>query len=592
MRNLILFSCLFLIPGWICGQSYRCEDCARTASVDNCNFNDPMGILAPAAYCPSVKGHLAELMTTDCFHFLADPSYSKSLRDDGLLPKYGSKARIPEYSFDADFISGILEHDFEGYPVRSKLTITMYFNGDTRELVHSWQTQGTQEKEPVSLNEPNHGTDWFGHCNKLEHEYKNGPGIDEIIRRFEKRPADCSIEPEKDEVDLGETIEIKITDITDASGQNSREFNRIVVHAEHGKIKNGKECEAGPEYKVFKVEKGTITVQYQAPDICKSGSETITVYNSCEILPENKVPLSATKQKDKIAEKRIPINCSDAVLTITKTQRKEITTSIAEKKQISGCTADIKESHDLNDVTEATVKISLKAEIVNDMPVLTNQRWISYVPVKAEITKFNLSYNEKEYKYRNNYGGECDSSRGYEGNLTMIRKIINQPVIMGVVGPSFTVVFDAKTNKAIKLNPGACAIDFGFSHTENMQARKWPDNDPKLSYNREWKMDHYIFNLNPVEDQVSDPYGKLNPSGIREYMKGKVSEEVLANIPDLPIDEKSKNSVKIHPDQIVKTGDGTKSFGGEGRKVTEKQVKGGTEREELTFKWDMKLIEK
>jgi hypothetical protein len=105
-------------------------------------------------------------------------------------------------------------------------------------------------------------------------------------------------------------------------------------------------------------------------------------------------------------------------------------------------------------------------------------------------------------------------------------------------------------------------------------------------------MEHYMFNLNPVEDQVSDPYGKLNPSGIREYMKGKVSEEVLANIPDLPIDEKSKNSARIHPDQLVKTGDGINEFGGEGRKLTEKPLKGGMEKEELTYKWNMKLIKK
>ena len=186
-------------------------------------------------------------------------------------------------------------YDDEGYPVRSKLTIKLYFEGEQRELVDQWQALGTQAKGMTSIDEPNQGTDWSGLCNKLEHEYKNGPGTDEIIRRFEKRPADCSIEPEKEEVDLGESIEIKITDITDVSGQKSREFNRIIVHAEHGKIKNGKECDAGPKYKAFKVGNGTVTMQYEAPDICKSGSETITVYNSCEILPENKVPSQCHK---------------------------------------------------------------------------------------------------------------------------------------------------------------------------------------------------------------------------------------------------------------------------------------------------------
>ena len=552
-----------------------------------------MDIVSSSAYYPSIFMHVAELAITPCFHMTGRyvSEHTESIKNNGIDTNYGTKVRIPEYSFESDLVSGLLMYDDEGDPVRSKLTVKLYFEGEQRELVDQWQALGTQAKGLTSIDEPNIGTDWSGLCNKLEHEFKNGPGTDEIIRRFEKRPADCSIEPEKEEVDLGESIEIKLTDINDVSGQKSREFNRIVVHAEHGKIKNGKECDAGPEYKAFKIDKGSITVQYEAPDTCIAGSETITVYNSCEILPENKVPLSATKQKDKIAQKRIPINCPDAVLTITRTQRKEINTSIAEKKQISGCTADIKESHNLEDLIEVTVKISLKADIVNDMPVLTNQRWISYVPVKTEITKFILSYTEKDYKYRNNSGGACETSYGYEGNLTATRNTINKPVIMGVVGPSFTVVFDTKSNKAIKLNPGVCAIDFGFSHTETMNARKWPDDDPELSYTRDWKMEHYIFNLNPVEDQISDPYGQLNPSGIREYMKGKVSEEVLATIPDLPIDEKSKNSARVHPDQLVKTGDGN-SFGGEGRKVTEKQIKGGTEREELTYKWDMKLNKK
>ena len=281
----------------------------------------------------------------------------------------------------------------------------------------------------------------------------------------------------------------------------------------------------------------------------------------------------------------------DALLTITKTQHHEIMTSKSEKKPVSGCTAETREHHDLRDDVEATITITLKAEIITDMPVLTNQRWVSYKPLKAEITVFRMNYDETEYKYRNTSGGDCDTPSGYEGNLTRRRVIINKPAIGGV-GPDFKVAFDIKTNKPLKFMPGMCAISYGFSQNESVDARKWPKNDPNLSYSRNDKIEKYLFLLNPVEDQIKDPFGQLNPSGIREYMKGKVSEEVLANIPDLPIDEESKNSARIHPDQLVKTGDGKTNFGGEGRKVTEKQLKGGTEREELTFKWNMKLIEK
>jgi hypothetical protein len=226
------------------------------------------------------------------------------------------------------------------------------------------------------------------------------------------------------------------------------------------------------------------------------------------------------------------------------------------------------------------------------MPVFTNQRWVSYKPIKADITEFKLNYDETEYRYRNTSGGDCDSARGFESNLTRRREIINKPAIAGMFGPDFKVAFDIKTNKALKFMPGMCAISFGFNQNESVNARKWPKNDPKLSYSKDYKIEKYLFLLNPVEDQIKDPFGQLNPSGIREYMKGKVSEEVLANIPDLPIDEESKNSAKIHPDLFVKTGDGINEFGGQGHKEIVKPLKDGTEKEELNYKWNMKINKK
>jgi hypothetical protein len=543
-----------------------------------------MGIVNPEGYCSSAFTSIAQLVITSCFHITGSwvDEHTKSIRDNGIDTNYGTKIRVPEYSFESDFVSGLNESDDEGYPVRSKWTITLFFKGDQREFVHRWQTIGTWDTET------NSGTSWSGHWNKLQKAYREGPEITEIIKRFEKRPAKCNIDPEKDEVFEGDNIKIKITDLKDESGQTSREFNRIIVHADHGRIKNGGPCEIGPEYKVFKVGDGNITVQYEAPQNCDNDKDKITVYNSCEVLPENKVSFRSTKQKDKISEKELTIKCYDAVLTITKTQHKEISTSEAEKKPDAGCTTEIKRRHDLEDVVEATIKINLKAEVMSDMPVLTDQKWVSYRPVNAELTKFNFNYNETEYDYRNTSGGKCDTSRGNESTLTIRREIINKPVVSELLGPSFIVAFDTKTNKAIKLNPGTSVIEYGFSHVESLNFRQWPKNDPDRSHTNTWKMEHFLFNLSPVEDPVPDPTGKINPGGVKEYLKGKVSDKVLASIPDIPIDAESANSAKIHPDQIVKTGDGINEFGGEGRKETEKQVKGGTEREVLTFKWNMK----
>ena len=66
-------------------------------------------------------------------------------------------------------------YDDEGYPVRSKLTVKLYFEGEQRELVDQWQALGTQARGLMSVDEPNKGTSWSGLCNGLENEYKNGP---------------------------------------------------------------------------------------------------------------------------------------------------------------------------------------------------------------------------------------------------------------------------------------------------------------------------------------------------------------------------------------------------------------------------------
>ncbi|GAH05899.1 unnamed protein product, partial [marine sediment metagenome] len=132
----------------------------------------------------------------------------------------------------------------------------MYFEGEQREFVHRWQTQGTWDIPS------NSGTTWNGHGNKLRNRYKEGPYIIEIMERFEKRPVDCQVTPDKEELNAGEVIDIELTDFRDVFGESSREFNRIIVNAYAGEIMNGEECNIGPDYKVFRVNDGAITVKY------------------------------------------------------------------------------------------------------------------------------------------------------------------------------------------------------------------------------------------------------------------------------------------------------------------------------------------
>ena len=285
---------------------------------------------------------------------------------------------------------------------------------------------------------------------------------------------------------------------------------------------------------------------------------------------------------------------TNAVLTITKTYHYEIRTSESESeiKSDTGCTTKISKRLDLEDVIEATVKINLKSSIVLTA-FYANETLVSYTPVSAELTNFTLRYNKTKYDYRNTSGSDCDTSRGFESTLINMRSITNEPAIFGVLGPDFQVSFDTKTNKPLRMMPRAVGINYGYHETETLNYSKWPKNDPKRSYTRNWEMRSCLLNLKPVDEKGIDHDNETSSTSLREFMKGKINDKALNNVPDLPIYlHESSLSSRSFDDLEVKTGDGKTNFGGEGRKVTEKQVKGGKEKEEETFKWEMKLTEK
>lgn len=133
--------------------------------------------------------------------------------------------------------------------------------------------------------------------------------FDDKIEAYERIPESCTIEPEKDEIEGGETITINLNNIQNAKGRTPKPWQRLVVKVDIGKIKNG--VNKHPEY-IFKVGGGSVAVQYEAPEKCDFDTENITVSNSCE----TKGPLSATVEHKQIASKEIkvddfrPIKCS------------------------------------------------------------------------------------------------------------------------------------------------------------------------------------------------------------------------------------------------------------------------------------------
>lgn len=597
-----------LLPCAAFSQPSGCDGCSRTAILANTLLNDPMKLVSPDAFRPSVFSRIAELATTPCFHLSGSEadSYSESLSAAGSVTGYGSERRITEYSFESELISGLNETGPDSRPVRSKWTISLWFEGTQRELVHSWQTLGTQEKRPSSPTERNTGTTFSGHGNMMSKQFIDGQSITEIIERFEKRPVECTVTPEYEWLGTGEDMEIKVTEFRDSYGQTSREFNRIVIHAEHGEISNGDECDVGPGYKAFEVSKeGIVRAHYRAPDDGSDNSDVITVFNACEVLPKYKVPYSKTIIDEKIAEKRIEINSYDAVLTLTATKHKDSQTSSEGSNQTEAgtdCRNSFSSRKEFLEELIVTVRIMLNVNtIMRQSPVaMVNQTAIGFTPVKADITAFNYSLRESSFSRQERTGSDCRNS-GSEDSRNRTRSVTGTPSVRLMPVPnSIAVSYDPKTGKALKIGFPEVGVEFRYIEAEESQSRWWPSDSPPSSSSKSEEK-RTIISLSPVGDPVPDPYPleiNYNPAmdsidAMKEKLRGTMGEQILAMLPEAEKNmQNAKSSSKIRPDQLVTKGDGKTSFGGEGKKSTEKKLEGGTEREDLTFSWQLMLKKK
>jgi hypothetical protein len=291
-----------------------CYGCARSAVLMNCTAFDPANCYRTMsdetgnptaegleAFCSNMFCKLAEQCSacSNCFHFqkLQTEMLDWQSQNSDIM-NIGSGWSFPEYAFKVDFVSGLPPeevHPVNGRPVVSRLTVEMYFLGEEEELVHHWTSLGTLSTDRLSQ------TTGSGLDRQLSKLIRNGTPYNVLAWSFEKKPDQCRVEPEKEEVREGEEIDIVLSDFRDALQQPSREFNRILVHAYEGKILNGERCAAGPDYRVFRLDEQPITVRYRAPKNGDANSDKVTVYNSCEILPLEKSPLRVTSPHKEIA---------------------------------------------------------------------------------------------------------------------------------------------------------------------------------------------------------------------------------------------------------------------------------------------------
>jgi len=176
----------------------------------------------------------------------------------------------------------------------------------------------------VKLMDQHHGqtlnegsVSWTGHIwcdvgNRVEELSKSlFLPLDQLIRDHERTPESARVEVPNDTAQAGETTEIKVSELRNEEGQPTQDWQRIVVKVEKGTILNAEAQHEG--YYVFKV--GTdpaVTVQYRAPDACKPDTETLTVFNTCEM--RNKVE---KRKKKEIKKKEFDIVCDQWDVTIT-----------------------------------------------------------------------------------------------------------------------------------------------------------------------------------------------------------------------------------------------------------------------------------
>lgn len=234
-------------------------------------------------YPGSITGRITRLFTCPCFSL------------------GGSQ---PEYAFEASFNAGLGGKDTflesgKSKKVNSILTISLYYDGDQRIHVKTWET-----KSPNNTITSHYGR-MFTNSDAL---LKKDKPIQNLLWQFEQTPKKCQILPEEISVKKEETKEIILTDFSGQGGP-SKPFNRVVVKVDVGEILNGEKLSSDPNARVFKVGNGIISVTYKAPDSCKEDEDTLYVYNSCDIAKEALISLSDTKIRDEIAQKKIEIEC-------------------------------------------------------------------------------------------------------------------------------------------------------------------------------------------------------------------------------------------------------------------------------------------
>jgi len=459
-----------------------CESCKRAGRFEECTVDDPMfrdtDVTEPGediwenahlpgggpasrqrAVCASMEAYMRQLFQPDCFGILGRGNV-EAIREtaeeldwpEADIPENYTQ---PEYSFDVDFVSGLEKQPRErdDRPIVSRLKVSMYFEGDERELVHEWEGKGT-------LNPDSGESSGFSVVQgRLGKAYKEGPSITEIIDEFEKRPDDCEMELEEDVVKLGQVVEIELSDFKDVKGETSREFNRVMLEVLHGKILNGMPSKHSADHRVFPIGEGPIKIRYEAPDNCDTSSDSLKINSSCEILDEEREPYADTELEEEIQSKEIPLFCPGVYAIMTSTHKKSTNWDKGKRGMI--------DRMDWDQTTSLTVRVDFDKEPAQvrqsfDMTTMSSapDRY-RYEPVKWTINSPQHSGN----------GNSLTKKNGPRGLDYMLERSSSETGIFKNLSPKqsklmLTIDVDPATGKAKQVSVPAYEADLFMTTTQ------------------------------------------------------------------------------------------------------------------------------
>ena len=509
-----------------------CQDCVRRGILVDFSTNS-----GDANLNKSFEYAMAQGFMTPCFRYATDLS------------------EPAQYVFRASYMEN-LEGD-----IKSRLTISMYFNGEEEELVKTWTTEGDR---PLQKFIHYHENKMFLMPGALVLQDK--PIDEKVIRDFEKRPHTCEANLDKDKVFPGEEVEARVERIEDIKGQKSREFNRFILQAVEGDIIGGESLEIESRWKAFKVGDGTVKFKYRAPSSTDLKEDTIYVYNSCDVLPEGLRPLAKTSIKDKIATKKVQIQTADAMLTLEGSETTSHDHDSNEK--------NYHENVHIKETVEATITLSLTLGQTLEIPNYA-QVWEYYRADSRDIQRFQAVLSERD-------------ERGSPGDKWMSRHTVDgtggkQKIDAPFMNDQVIVVFDKKTKKAVKAIVPGYSVSFDWELRDKFHSERWSEDSPVPKTEDRESSSHKndTLHVGPVEANIPDP--TINPNALQEEITRMFKERGLpppANIPG----GKQKEE-KIRPEYLVKSGDGETTMGGEGKKVDENTGPGSRDVRERKFKW-------